>query len=304
MLYRIELDATVSAGIKRVALEQAELARSHLIHPPNDDIHEGIHEARKCFKRLRGVLRLARPVLGKKIYRQENARYRDAAHSLSAVRDAQAMVECFDMLEKSFGRRVNFDRMRSLRTKLKDHRDNLASDQSAVDERVENIIEELRNAVSIIHHWPLKGSSCEDYACGLQRVYRRASKAWKRVRSRHDPEIMHEWRKRAKYLCYHYRLIKDIDKNWAKKRKKGFKHLSDLLGDHHDLDVLRKKLDAMEDSGLNVVAECEFRTLLRLKQDFIYQATLQCGSPLLQKKAKKLRKQVYQRLLEAHSNIC
>lgn len=304
MLYRIKLNATLSTGIKRVALEQAELARSHLICPPEDDIHEGIHEARKCFKRLRGVLRLARSALGKEIYRQENARYRDAAHSISAVRDAQAMVECFDMLEKSFGRQVNFDRMRLLRTKLKDRRDNLASDQSAIDDKVENITDELRNAINDIRNWPLSDSSCEDYARGLQRVYRRARKAWKQVRSKHDPEMMHEWRKRAKYLRYHYQLIKDIDKKWAKKRKKVFKQLGDLLGDHHDLDVLRKMLDAMEESGLDAVAESEFRTLLRLKQDIIYQAALDCGSPMLRKKPKKVRKQAHKKLLDTSITVC
>jgi CHAD domain-containing protein len=126
----------------------------------------------------------------------------------------------------------------------------------------------------------------------MQRVYRRARKGWKRAQQSHDPDLLHDWRKRNKYLRYHFQLLKGIDNDWASGCHKGFKELSNLLGDHHDLEVLRGMLDEMDQNMLEPVAESEFRILLREKQDALYREALQWGDTLLKRKPKKLRKRV------------
>ncbi|MGD9302605.1 MAG: CHAD domain-containing protein, partial [Desulfobacterales bacterium] len=138
----------ISVNIRQIAVQQAILARKHLTNPPGDDIHVGNHEARKCFKRLRGLLRMARPALGKKQYRRENICFRDAARSLSTVRDAQALVETFDLLEETYGLRVNFDRMRSLRVMLSERRERLSGDRSNLDQRVKDVVDTLDGSIS------------------------------------------------------------------------------------------------------------------------------------------------------------
>jgi CHAD domain len=54
---------------------------------------EAVHEARKDLKKLRSLLRLARPVLGGELYRRENARFRNLGRSLSATRDAEVNLQ-------------------------------------------------------------------------------------------------------------------------------------------------------------------------------------------------------------------
>jgi len=296
----------ISGNIRQIAVQQVILARKHLTNPPDDDIHVGNHEARKCFKRLRGLLRMARPALGKKQYRQENICFRDAARSLSTVRDAQALVETFDLLEETYGLRVNFDRMRSLRVMLSERRERLSDDRSNLDERVKDVVEILDGSISSIDDWPLKDASSDDLAQGVQRVYRRACKGWKNAQKKQKPTELHDWRKRVKYLRYQFQLLKGLDKAWARYWHKAFKNLSDLLGDYHDLVVLREKLDEMDETRLAPVAECEFRTLLREKQDSLYQNALECGAFLLKKKPKKIRKKIQKRLqmLENAPLVC
>jgi len=57
---------------------------------------DAAHDARKRTKKLRALLRLARPELGDKVYRRENAGLRDAARRLSPVRDAWVLIEALD----------------------------------------------------------------------------------------------------------------------------------------------------------------------------------------------------------------
>src|SRR5262245_7125172 len=63
---------------------------------------EGVHNARKQFKQLRGVLRMIRFGLGEKIYDRENTALRDAGRPLSEVRDADVMIETLDQLIEHF----------------------------------------------------------------------------------------------------------------------------------------------------------------------------------------------------------
>lgn len=296
MSYRFEQESTLSENIRRVAAEQVALAREQLVNPPGDDVHEGIHEARKSFKRLRGLVRMARPVLVGENYRRENARFRDAGRALSTARDAQALIESFDMLEQAYGRRVKFARMSPIRLMMENRREKLVHSQLDLKKNIDDVVAELDQSTAAIEHWPLDGVTAKQLASGLQRVYRRARKGWKRALDEHDPEKLHDWRKRAKYLRYHFQLLKGVDRQWADGWHKGFKRLGDLLGDHHDLEVLREELDQIGVLAINPVAESEFRVLLRQHQDAIYQEALRLGNELLKRKPKRMRKHVSRRL--------
>jgi CHAD domain-containing protein len=296
MKFSLEPNCRVSDNIRRIAAQQVLLARKHLTDPPGGDIHEGHHEARKCFKRLRGLLRMARFALGKKLYRQENICFRDAARLLSAARDAQALVETFDQLEKTYGLRVNFERMRSLRIALSERRERLLRDQSNLDEHIKEVVDILDESISAIDHWPLTGAGSKRLSRGVQRVYRRACKGWKHALKEQNPTELHEWRKRVKYLRYQFQLLKGVDKAWAGQRHQGLKNLSDILGDYHDLVVLRERLDEMNSTGLDPVAECELRTLLRDRQDSLYRDALESAVALLKQRPKKIGKKIQKRL--------
>ena len=57
---------------------------------------DAIAEVRKCFKRVRAALRLAREEFGDDLYHEENWCFRDAARPLTLVRDARVSVETAD----------------------------------------------------------------------------------------------------------------------------------------------------------------------------------------------------------------
>jgi len=55
-------------------------------------------------------------------------------------------------------------------------------------------------------------------------------------------EAFHDWRKRAKYLRYHLRLLRPTWPAVLKRARSQIKTLADRLGDDHDLAVLAETL--------------------------------------------------------------
>ena len=59
MAYRLKLNAPLAQEVRRIAVEQIEIARGALAHC--DDRDAAVHDARRSLKRLRPLLRLIRP---------------------------------------------------------------------------------------------------------------------------------------------------------------------------------------------------------------------------------------------------
>jgi CHAD domain-containing protein len=101
--YRLQPDESAPDGIRRIARAQIDLAHEQLTGRGERDIGKAVHEARKTFKRVRALLRLARDELGDEVYRRENAVFRDAGRGLSGVRDAAVLVETLDDIRERYG---------------------------------------------------------------------------------------------------------------------------------------------------------------------------------------------------------
>jgi hypothetical protein len=93
--FRIRKNEPIPEGIKRIVAGQIDKGIERLGSAELDD-DEAIHDARVCSKKIRAVLRLVRGELGRKVYKRENACFRDAARRLSHVRDTAALVEILD----------------------------------------------------------------------------------------------------------------------------------------------------------------------------------------------------------------
>src|SRR5262249_53506969 len=102
MAFELKPEETHRKGDRRLVPKQMEEALEHLTGPHKESRDEAVHEARKCFKKIRAVLRLVRPVIGEKSYREENICFRDAGRPLTEVRDAKIFIETLDQLAEHF----------------------------------------------------------------------------------------------------------------------------------------------------------------------------------------------------------
>ena len=79
-----------SDSLRRIAAEQIDGSIAQLQR--TDDLNDGIHEARKHFKRIRALLRLVRGALPAETYDSENQFFRDLGRLLSPVRDSAVYI--------------------------------------------------------------------------------------------------------------------------------------------------------------------------------------------------------------------
>ena len=67
---------------------------------------------------MRSLLRLVRADLGKRTYRAENRRYRDAGRRLSAARDAEVKLETLSALQERFAAQIDDEMIKAFREVL------------------------------------------------------------------------------------------------------------------------------------------------------------------------------------------
>jgi CHAD domain-containing protein len=130
-------------------------------------------------------------------------------------------------------------------TVIREHLDQLghAPRQSLMDANLTGqVAEELRAVRLRTADWRLKRGGWKAVKPGLKREYRRGRKAFRQAQADPTTERLHEWRKRAKDHWYHLRLLQSIAPRTIKGQAKDAHLLSDLLGDDHDLALLRDQL--------------------------------------------------------------
>jgi CHAD domain-containing protein len=247
MAYRFKRRESIPEGVRRVAGEEIDAAVADLA-PTAPDLHEGVHEARKRFKKIRAVLRLARSELGDEVYRRENVWYRDAGRRLSEARDAEAMIETFDKLRERYPGPFERRSFRAVRKELVRRRDALTEHADEFGRTVAEVRAELASARERIAEWNLDDPGFDAIAPGLRRIYRAGRRALARASEEASPENFHELRKRVKDLWYHVRLLRGVWPECMGALETELKALSDHLGDDHDLVVFEGHLGELEGS--------------------------------------------------------
>jgi CHAD domain-containing protein len=274
--FRLHPDEGAADGVRRIARGQIELAAGHLDGGAGD-VAEAVHEARKSFKRVRAVVRLARDPLGDEIYRRENHAFRDTGRELSAARDAQVLRETLDDLTRRYAEEIGNDAFAGLREALdadaQAAHDRLAADAGAVEE----VRSELDAARDRVATWPLpEHEDASMLAPGFDRIYRRGRGALKAARREPTDENLHELRKRAKDLWHAAQVLRPASPKRLKRLGRRAHALSDLLGDDHDLAVL---LDAARERSrtLGPGEPALLRALVGRRRARLRREALACG---------------------------
>lgn len=198
-----------------------------------------IHAVRKELKRTRALLRMMRDALSESAYRESNAALRDIAHQLGALRDSKVLVETLEGLPRRGQSAATVRSVADLRTRLKlEHaraRDLLRSDRSATKHActsLRNVRRRLGQGRADRYDWSVLES-------GVQRIYGRARVTLGRAQARCRAQDLHELRKQTKYLWHQLEALKSWRPRSIGSVAEQTHRLSDLLGDDHNLAVLR-----------------------------------------------------------------
>ena len=239
MAYRMRRKKSVQTSVRKIAAEQIDKAIAEILDEDLDR-HKTVHQVRKRCKKLRGLIRLVRPEFAD--YQKENAFFRDAARELSYVRDAQSMVECFDELVDHFQDQVDRNALTSIRQELVARRQKIAEDEADLDDKLDAFYQHMREARQRVDDWKIDDDGVSAVAGGLKKTFGRCRKTFRTAYEEPTAENFHQWRKRVKYHWYHARLLRRVWPGMLKVQRTAADELGDLLGDDHDLAVLRQTL--------------------------------------------------------------
>ncbi|RKE83683.1 CHAD domain-containing protein [Rhizobium sp. AG855] len=248
MPYRIRPDRDLSAEVRSVARHQLSIAIAVLSDRP-DGLHEAIHEARKKFKRVRGLLRLVADA-DKSFQTRENERLRDIARSLSRIRDATALMETVTHLT---GFALNDDESETLaatRTVLQLRRDDIAASETDLEDKVARVIDECRSAITALDELDLPskaGPAARLLAKGWRKALKRGHEALHTCKGEGHGEAFHDLRKAAQTYWMNLSLLRELWPSAFAAKRREAKHLVDLLGREHDLTVLTELFDSEPD---------------------------------------------------------
>jgi CHAD domain-containing protein len=238
LAYRFETGETVAEGFVRCAADQLDRAVAELSERVNEDPIDSVHSARKAVKKTRSLLRLARGSLSAKQRRRENAALRDAARGLSAARDSEAMLATLDQLSERYTGQLPDATFQQIREELEHYRDQQRGElvASALGAQA---VSELGAVRVRVDDWKLKQADWKAIQYGLWRTYLDGRRAAGRARSHRSTADWHAWRRRVKDLWYQQRLLAEVAGPAVAGQAKDAHVLADLLGDDHDLAVLR-----------------------------------------------------------------
>lgn len=237
MAYRFKRREPVSNAFRRIVDEQF----LGLIANLRKETGVGIHEARKHCKRLRALLKLmAKPPLA--AIAKADAALERIARALAPVRDAEVRLHTLENLLKraDAGGRAKLAVVRSL-----------LAPQANSARRLTLKPADLRDIVAVavaaqarVRALPIVHKGWRALAPRLHDTYRRGRKMFAVALDDPSPEVRHCWRRHVKRLEYHLRMFRSADPRKLGSLACELETLGDMLGDEHDLALLRKHLEA------------------------------------------------------------
>ncbi|MCB0855535.1 MAG: CHAD domain-containing protein, partial [Bacteroidetes bacterium] len=125
MSFQIENQEPLPSGISRILHTELDWAINSL---ESENQHEGVHEARKSFKKIRAILRMVRDQIGKENYQYENVWFRDAGRQISSLRDATALIETLEEIRNKYHDEIDEELIQSIQTNLEHNRDEIENE--------------------------------------------------------------------------------------------------------------------------------------------------------------------------------
>ena len=234
MAYRFSAkDPTVADGVRRIAAEEFAAIEAALSDPAMPAARK-VHESRKATKRLRALLRLTAAAFPGAP--AEIAALREAAASLSALRDKGALSETLARLEMPADIETTIGKAISRRRAV-----------SAAESRrlLAAFAEDVASAAGRASEWSFDRDGWKAIGPGLAKGYRRFADALAEARDARDEEPVHDLRKRAKDHWYQTLLLRGVFPDVMDGYAAAGERLCDDLGDWRDLGLLEAEVSQL-----------------------------------------------------------
>lgn len=233
MGFRFKRGERFADGFVRVGLEQTKRVERFLDEKERGA--ENVHEARKCVKRMRALLRLGRPAVGPKWWKEVDDLCSSVGGKLAGLRNLDSLIEALDKLSAVRGVRktATFDRFRA---SIQRQRQGL-NEMSAADawSEVRGELEAIRKRFKRVR---FTERGFDVVGLGLALTCDEARRLEETAYATGNEHDFHRWRKRVQHHWRHMQLFSAAWPEQMTVRAETARELSEVLGDEHDLGIL------------------------------------------------------------------
>lgn len=238
MGFRLRTDESVSDGLRRLAVKNLRAAGEELRRIAESN--EAIHNARKRVKKVRAIAHLVSKDHGRHLKRSRHE-LRAVNHRLSAVRDAEATLEILEAIRGHAPTAVSEHTFARVRRMLIGHKNELIR-AARHDRTFERAAKDLRQLQKQSKRWRTRHDDFAAIARGMRSTHRRGRAAMARALETRLDDAFHQWRKAIKTLWYELRLLEACGAERIQKDIAALDAAEVLLGDDHNVTVLRSRL--------------------------------------------------------------
>ena len=269
MPFHFKKTESPAKGVQRVCRERIGAALGGL---RKCDRPGAVHGVRKEIKKLRALFRLVCGEIGRGVYRKGAKALREAADSLTALRDARVMLKAFGKLTGRSARQFAGIEKALRKHCLREARRFRKKNSAAVAGRI------LRKTSRRVGDLKIKAVGWAAIEPGLRQSYQRGREAFELAHRQPLAANFHEWRKHVKDLWYYFCLLYPAWPAKTRAMTDELELLGEQLGDDHDL-VLLQQFAAEHCAGR--IGEVEALNLLfESRQKQLRAAALKLGSRL------------------------
>lgn len=221
MAFHLNKKEPLAPGLRRIAHEQIDIVLNGF-GDESVPLDKRVHSLRARCKKMRGLLLLLQPKMGK-AFDVENQRYRSAAKELAVYREMEVHRKTIESLigPQNVPPSVPLE---------------------IPDEVIVRSLTTLAICRDAVDGWPLDIEDFGDISRGFRRTYATAMDAWNATQSQQSDENFHNLRKYSKYHWYQIRILERLNKRKVRGRRQALRHLQLMLGDAHDLALLEAYL--------------------------------------------------------------
>lgn len=232
MAFILNPKQSIRQGLKHVIRKELRRGCEHLQHA-----HAiAVHEARKSVKKVRAVVKLLQQIDADALAK-EARRLRAAGHTLSTLRDADAVIATFDQLRKRFPQRLSEPTYAIMRRQLLRVKARLMRHAKA-DRSLAHVVHALRAVRRAVKRWRAPAIAASECPRLLMNGYRASRRGMRCAQARPSPSALHRWRRRVKTFWYQLRVAESLAPD-LRAEIRHFKQLETWLGEHQNLFVLQ-----------------------------------------------------------------
>lgn len=254
MAFTVEPKHAVSKQLLRAVRSQLKGAIAAL-DEGDQPISERVHDVRTSLKKVRAVLQLvAREANG--AGRRSRRRLRAIGREVSAVRDAGVLLETADSLFRELG--LTLSEQQATHARLEQQLQH-ATRRLERPRHARSLKARLRAERRATKQWTPTRHVWREVGAGLEASYRRARSAMQEAYRQDTAECFHEWRKSVKAHRYQRQLLAAMWPESEQGQLTELERLGDILGQDHDLFMLRQ---ALAERVVSLAHEADYATVV------------------------------------------